>query len=190
MNREKQFGPRSAFQLRIHLRDIEPQIWRRVMVPGSLTLAKLHLVIQGAFDWDDYHLHQFEIYGKRYGVPDLDWDEDDEPLDEEMWRLHQLLKVHDHFTYVYDFGDHWVHDVEVEGAEHVTRTLKKAVCLDGARSRPPEDVGGVSGFEHFLEVMANPRDEEYVDMVTWQGGRFKSDQFSLFEVNGQIQSRN
>jgi len=49
-----------------------------------------------------------------------------------------------------------VHDIEVEGAEHVSRTLKKAVCLGGARARPPEDVGGVSGFEHFLEVMAKP----------------------------------
>jgi hypothetical protein len=83
-----------------------------------------------------------------------------------------------------------VHDIEVEGAEHVSRTLKKAVCLGGARARPPEDVGGVSGFEHFLEVMANPRDEEYVDMVAWHGERFKPERFSLFDVNGQIQSRN
>ena len=159
------------------------------MVPGSLTLAKLHLVIQGAFDWESYHLHQFEICGKRYGPPENDWDEDDELLHEELWGLHQLLKVHDHFTYVYDFGDHWVHDVEVESAEHVTRTLKKAVCLDGARACPPEDVGGVSGFEHFLSVMSNPRDDEYVDMVTWHGGRLQTDAINLFEVNGQSQSR-
>jgi hypothetical protein len=187
--REQNFGPRSVFQLRIHLRDIEPQIWRRVLVPGSLTLAKLHPVIQGAFDWKDYHLHEFQIYGKRYGLPENDWDIDEDLLFEENWRLHQLLKVHDHFTYVYDFGDHWVHDIEVEGAENVSRTLKKAVCLDGARARPPEDIGGVSGFEHFLEVMGNPRHEEYVDYVTWQGGRFKPDLFSLFDTNGRIQSR-
>ena len=52
MIREPRFSSRSVFQLRIHLRDIEPVIWRRVLVPGSLTLAKLHPVIQGAFDWD------------------------------------------------------------------------------------------------------------------------------------------
>lgn len=189
MIREQRFGPRSAFQLRIRLREIEPEIWRRVMVPGSLTLAKLHLVIQGAFDWDDCHLHQFEIYGQRYGMTDNDWDDEDESLDENEWRLHQLLKVHDHFSYLYDFGDHWTHDVEVEGAENVSRTLKKALCLDGARARPPEDVGGVSGFIHFLEVMGNPRDEEYVDYVTWYGERFKPDLFSLFDTNGRIQSR-
>ena len=160
------------------------------MVPGSLTLAKLHLVIQGAFDWEDCHLHLFEIYSKRYGVPDLDWEEENEPLDEELWRVHQVLKVNDHFTYVYDFGDRWVHDIEVEGAKHMSRTLKKAVCLDGARACPPEDVGGVSGFEHFRDVMANPLDEEYVDMMAWYGEHFRPDQFSLFEVNGRIQSRN
>lgn len=189
MIREPRFNSRSVFQLRIYLRDIEPDIWRRVLVPGSLTLAKLHPVIQGAFDWDDYHLHEFEIYGKRYGLPENDWDDEEELLDTEEWRLHQLLKVRDHFTYLYDFGDHWVHDIEVEGAENVSRTLKKAVCLDGARSRPPEDVGGVSGFEHFLEVMSNPRDDEYVDMVTWHGERFNPERFSLFDANVQVQSR-
>jgi hypothetical protein len=187
--REPRFGPRSAFQLKIYLRDIEPQIWRRVMVPGSMSLAKLHLVIQGAFDWDDCHLHEFEIYGKRYGMVGNDWDDDDELLDENEWRLYQLLKVHDRLTYLYDFGDHWVHVIEVEAAENVSRTLKKALCLDGARARPPEDVGGISGFTHFVEVMRNPRHEEYADVVQWHGERFKLESFSLLDTNGRIQSR-
>ncbi len=124
------------------------------------------------------------------GLPENDWGEDNHVLHGQEWRLHQLLKVHDHFTYIYDFGDHWVHDIEVEGAEHVSKTLKKAVCLDGAKARPPEDVGGVPGFEHFLEVMGNPRDEEYVHLVAWHGERFKTEHFSLFDTNGRIQSRN
>lgn len=157
------------------------------MVPGSLTLAKLHLLIQGAFDWEDYHLHRFEIHGLQYGPSDDDYDE--EMLDENEWRIFQLLRVGDHFIYDYDFGDNWVHDIVVEGAENTSRTLKKALCLDGARARPPEDVGGVSGFGHFLEVMNNPRHEEYVDYVQWHGERFKPDLFSLFDTNARVQSR-
>jgi len=184
---EPRFGTRSVFLLHTQFRDIEPKIWRRVMVPGSLTLAKLHLVIQGAFDWEDHHLHRFEVHDLRYGPVDDDYDE--ELLDENEWRLFQLLRVGDRFIYHYDFGDNWIHDIEVKGAENTTRSLKNALCLDGARARPPEDVGGVSGFEHFLEVTSNPRHKEYVDYVQWHGERFKPDLFSLFDTNARIQSR-
>jgi hypothetical protein len=154
-----------------------------------MTLAKLHPVIQGAFDWDDRHLHEFEVNGKRYGPSENDWDDDEEWLDEEEWRLHHLLKVLDKITYLYDFGDNWIHEIEVERAEIVSQTLKKAVCLDGARARPPEDVGGVSGFQHFLGVMRNPSDEEFVRFSTLHGGPFEPNSFSLLDTNGRIQSR-
>jgi len=185
--REPRFGTRSVFLLHIQLRDVEPKIWRRVMVPGSLTLTKLHLVIQGAFDWEDYHLHRFEIHDLRYGPADDDYDE--ELLNENESQLYQLLRVRDHFIYHYDFGDNWLHDIVVEGAENASRTLKKALCLDGARARPPEDIGGVLRFEHLLEVINNPRHEEYVDYVQWNGEPFKPDLFSLIDTNARIQSR-
>jgi hypothetical protein len=186
-------GPRfessSAYLLHIQLRDIEPTVWRRLMVLGSLTLAKLHFVIQGAFGWEDFHLHSFEIHEVKYVAPDDDDDEDSETLDEAEWRVFQLLNVDDLFTYNYDFGDDWIHEVRVEGAENVSRTLKKSVCLDGARARPPEDVGGPTGFTHFLKVMNDPHHPEYVDAVQWHGERFNPERFSLFDINAQIQSR-
>lgn len=189
MIQKPRYSARSVFQLRIYLRDIEPTIWRRVLVPGNMTLAKLHLVIQGAFGWLDYHLHEFEVYGKRYGMVMNEWDDDDEVIDDSDVRLHQFLKVHDHLSYLYDFGDYWMHDIEVEAAEDVTASLRKAVCLDGARARPPEDCGSLSGFANFLAIMADPTHEEHDDYVTWFDGEFDPEHFSLAETNVEIQRR-
>jgi hypothetical protein len=172
--------------LHVHLRDIQPMIWRRLLVPGSLTLTKLHLVLQGAFDWEGRHLHGFEIDGLRYGPAEDDYDDE---LDEDEWRLFQLLRVDGHFIYDYDFGDNWIHDVHVEGAEHTSLTLKKAVCLDGARARPPEDVGGPSGFGHFLEVMSDPRHDDYEGHSQSHGREYEADHFSLYDTNARVQSR-
>jgi len=157
------------------------------MVPGSLTLTKLHLVLQGAFDWESFHLHGFEIDDLRYG-PAQD-DDDEDKLDEDEWRLFQILKVDDHFIYNYDFGENWIHDIHVEGAENTSLTLKKAVCLDGARSRPPEDVGGPSGFGHFLEVMSDSRHEEYEGFLQRHGEDYGPDQFGIYDTNARVQSR-
>jgi hypothetical protein len=59
----------NAVQIRITLADIEPETWRRVVVPRTFHLGDLHQVIQ-AFGWWDYHLHQFMIGGLRYGDVD------------------------------------------------------------------------------------------------------------------------
>jgi Plasmid pRiA4b ORF-3-like protein len=61
-----------AYQLTITLADIQPPIWRRVLVPGVLTLDQLHHLIQQLMGWINAHLHEFVIGGQRYGMPDPD----------------------------------------------------------------------------------------------------------------------
>lgn len=81
------------------------------------------------------------------------------------------------FTYLYDFGDDWRHHVEIE--QHLALDLlpNVATCTGGARARSPEDVGGVPGYERFLEVMADRDDPEHADMKRWCGGHFDPDWF-------------
>ena len=67
-------------------------------------------------------------------------EDDEQDLDEHGVKLHRLLAESDRFTYEYDFGDFWVHDIEVESVENVVVTLRRAVCIDGARARPPRTV--------------------------------------------------
>jgi hypothetical protein len=186
---------KSIFQLRISVRRTDPEVWRRVIVPGTMPLNKLHDVIQDVFGWWDYHLHAFNIGGSRFGMADLDGFKDEEQdIDENGVKLHRLVSAGDRFTYEYDFGDFWVHEIVVESVDYAFEpvesnelTLKRAVCIDGANARPPEDCGGTSGFEEFKVVMANARHAEHESMTEWFGGAFNPEKFSVAEANAMLQ---
>ena len=173
----------NALQLRITLAEIEPPIWRGLIVPSTWHLGQLHLAIQAAFNWWNYHLHEFRIGGLRYG--DLQFDEDGYPdsprlFDESEVRLLDFGRdPGTAFTYFYDFGDDWHHHVEIERHVALDPVPKMATCTGGARARPPEDVGGVGGYESFLAVMADPDDPEHADTKRWCGGYFDPDWFDL-----------
>ncbi|MCG3168238.1 MAG: hypothetical protein POELPBGB_04042 [Bacteroidia bacterium] len=83
--------PAELLQLRIELAWLKPVIWRRVVVPEVITLAKLHKVIQAAMGWTDSHLYEFEIGRSRYGIPDPDWDMDEAVIPEKRITLAMSL---------------------------------------------------------------------------------------------------
>lgn len=167
--------------LRLELNEIKPPIWRRIAVPASITLDLLHDVIQVAMGWEDYHLHQFDIVGRRYTEdpeePDHGEDENGVVLGD---RIHQ---VGSRFAYLYDFGDGWRHTVRVERVERIPENHAVDIaCLAGRRRCPPEDVGGPSGYATYLEALAHPHHEEHKSMLRWRGP-FDADAFNLDEVN-------
>ncbi len=165
--------------------DYTPTIWRRLLVPGEIKLSKLHLIFQAAMGWDDYHLHYFEIDGKRYGIPDPEWEIDD--IDEETVVLADLITVRTRFFYEYDFGDSWRHEVVVESHESVPLILKFATCIDGQHACPPEDCGGTLGYRDFLEAISDPDHEQHADYVDWVGRPFDPEYFDLAVVNAALQ---
>jgi len=136
--------PRSsaAYLLKVTLQEIPLPIWRRIRVAGDLSLRELHHVLQIAFGWTESHHHEFEIDGKRYGMPDPLENIGEPTLDEQDYRLNELLQKGSAAEYLYDFGDGWRHDIVVEDEEAAMRSLLKAECLAGARACPPEDSGG------------------------------------------------
>ncbi len=152
-----------------------------------MTLEKLHAVFQAAMGWEDRHLHVFEIYGKRYGPPDFEAEIEERDLDEDGVRIHLLLDEGDHFTYEYDFGDTWIHDVDVESVNGVATPMSHAVCLDGARACPPEDTGGPWGFADFAKAMTDPEHIRHDAMVESFDGPFDPTVFLLGEANARIQ---
>jgi hypothetical protein len=170
-------------QILVTLDEIEPAIWRRLVVPGTFHLGQLHLVIQAAFGWLNYHLHLFEIGGLSYSDPELvrpEFEEDAQVFDERQVRLRDFRRGEPvAFTYVYDFGDDWRHQVEIERLLPLAPAPRLASCVAGARARPPEDVGGPPGYANFLGVMADPEHEEHQDMKVWVGGRFDPEWFDL-----------
>lgn len=176
------FRPINAVQIHVSLWEIEPAVWRRLVVPSSWTLTQLHRVIQAAFGWCDSHLHEFRIGGLRYGDADFLM----EDACEETPRVYEGSQVRlidfepeSSFTYVYDFGDNWKHQVVIERFLAGEEPVRQASCIDGARARPPEDVGGVSGYENFLEIMGDKTHEEHAGTRRWCGGHFDADWFDL-----------
>jgi Plasmid pRiA4b ORF-3-like protein len=133
--------------LKVTLRGVKPPIWRRLLVPSTMTLGDLHLAIQAAMGWEDCHLHAFDIDGRRYG----DRRTVDDVADENRLTLSSLLKSGvARCTYTYDFGDDWEHTVEIEKTQPAVDGEAYPRCVAGKGACPPEDCGGPWGYQHLL----------------------------------------
>ena len=181
----------NAVQVRVSIDRIEPQIWRRLIVPSGFNLRELHLVLQAAFGRTNAHLHEFEIGGLRFGHADIanaeNGPEDARALDEMEVRLRDFTRhPGTTFRYVYDMGDNWEHTVCLEKHVALDPAPKVARCVEGARARPPEDVGGPSGYQNFLEAVLNPAHREHRALLRWAGGHFDPEWFDLELINKDL----
>lgn len=168
--------------LHIELQWSEPAIWRRVVVPATITLGKLHGVIQIAMGWHDEHLHEFVIAGEHYGIPDTDgWGP---PVASETRKtLIKALNGKKTFRYLYDFGDSWDHQIKVVKTVPALPGLQVPYCVEGANACPPENTGGWPGYVEFLKVMADPNHPEHEDILEWHGEPFDPTFFDKERVN-------
>ena len=160
------------FQFKITLLDIKPAIWRRIQVPDC-SLDVLHLYIQAAFGWWNYHLHQFEIEGVRYGPPEpADMGLGLEMEDETKVLLSSLLPKsvkRTRWIYEYDFGDGWRHEILFEGYPPLEKGQKYPLCVEGERACPPEDCGGPWGYADYLAALADPHHQQHDELLEWRG---------------------
>jgi Plasmid pRiA4b ORF-3-like protein len=177
--------PENILQFRVSLDHLEPHIWRRIQVPDSFTLKQLHRVVQLVMGWQDSHLHEFILSGKRYSEPNAE--DEENVIDERAVRLRDLaLSNGDGIGYVYDFGDNWQHQLVLEAKlVSAPRSLYPS-CIAGERNTPPEDVDGIDGYAEFLDAITNPDHEEYEAMLAWVGGHFDPEAFSVTEMNERL----
>ena len=183
----KAAGLSDILQLKINLRYIRPPIWRRVQVPGDFTLAKLHRVVQAVMGWQNYHLFQFTVGKTFYGDPSLDEFSELDLKDARKARVGQILsKPKQRMVYEYDFGDGWKHDIVFETVLPPDSNTRYPFCLEGARACPPEDCGGVRGYEYFLEAIFDPDHEEHDEMLEWVGGEFDPEKFDIMLANREL----
>jgi hypothetical protein len=163
------------YQLRITLDEVEPAVWRRVLVPGGYTLDRLHRVVQYAVGWNDYHLHVFDIAGLQYGMPDPDGLL--EVRDELDARLDAVAVKGTRLRYTYDFGDWWEHELAVEDIVPAEPDTAYPLCLEGEGACPPEDVGGARGYAEMLAALADPGHPDHAVMREWLGRPFDPNDF-------------
>jgi hypothetical protein len=158
--------------LRIELDDVEPAVLRRVLVPVTIRLDRLHLVLQAAMGWTNSHLYEIRARDVGWGVPDPNFG--DGPLDASKARLNDVLEDVGarSLKYLYDFGDGWEHSIRIE---RITNAVPRTTypCLVEATGRcPPEDVGGPWGYREFLDAIADPDHDEHAERLEWIGGSF------------------
>jgi hypothetical protein len=174
-------------QLKITLRYSEPPIWRRVIVRADMTLDRFHWVIQTAMGWTNSHLHQFLVGRTCYGVPDREFDDLGEMLNEKRYTVADLAPTaKQKFIYEYDFGDSWEHEVRVEKVLPPDPAFKHPVCLAGAHACPPDDCGGIHGYYEMLEALADPKHERHEEMLEWIGGEWDAGRFDLEDINARL----
>jgi hypothetical protein len=176
------------YRVHVSLREIGPAIWRRIELSSQTTLKQLHRILQIAMGWEDSHLHEYIVNGQHYGTADPAYDGPGEILREAGVRLATVLPEPGvEILYVYDFGDHWQHDVRLEAAFPAESGMKYPRVLDGARSCPPEDCGGAGGYADLLEILLDPTHEEFEHMREWAGPRFNAEVFSVDASNERLQ---
>jgi hypothetical protein len=176
--RLKRHTPGMTERLIAHLHcvlfDTMPIVWCRIAFPVDGTLKALHETLQAAIGWQNSHLWEFECGDKRYGIPDPGWG----PADAKSIRLSKLLdRGLRHFRYTYDMGDCWQHAITIEAVIPATHGETTPRLTDGAGRWPPEDSGGIPGFERFLAILADPAHPEHASLLDWHGGPFDPTDF-------------
>jgi Plasmid pRiA4b ORF-3-like protein len=179
--------PEFVHQFLVVLTGTDPLVWRRIQVPQGYSFWDLHVAIQDAMGWKDYHLHEFRLFDEAaqtlvsIGIPTGEEAEDRPAIagwDVPVSRFFSQQGWHEPpVTYAYDFGDDWQHVMVHEGFEPADDSLTYPRCIAGEGRCPPEDCGGVHGYAAFLAAIADPDHEEHEQMVTWAGGEFDPEMF-------------
>lgn len=149
------------YQFRIWIKGISPMIWRRILVSSSSSLADLHYAIQITMGWSDIHLHQFDIWGKGYGLcyegggsfPDNA---------RKVYLQDFQFRINEKFVYEYNFFDHWKHEIRVEKKLPIDFRKTYPICIGGSYAVPPEDCGGPMSFMKLKDHYSAWRIEEKV----------------------------
>ena len=182
--------PGLMLQYLVVLAGTNPLVWRRIRVPATYSFWDLHVAIQDAMGWLDYHLHRFRVLDLRsgtammLGIPDPELEKD--PSVTADWTEFPLdfasgdpPPIH----YTYDFGDDWDHAVIFEGYEQASHGKTGPECIGGAGACPPEDCGGMHGYTNLLAALADPDHPEHGDLMEWAGERVDPEAFSVADVH-------
>ena len=179
--------PTNILQLKITLDQIEPPIWRRVEVKDDISFYELHHVIQIAMGWWNTHLFEFEAGGYTIGVIEGSMVPEGTLGSKEV-RLSRLLDTEKmKFKYLYDFGDNWDHEIEIEKIIPEVSGRSYPTCIGGERNCPPEDIMGFPGYMNLVEIMKDKNHPEYQGMLEWLGEEYDPEYFDLQETNGELQ---
>jgi hypothetical protein len=176
----------STLELRVTLMDLEPPVWRRILVPERISFQELHEIIQAVMGWENYYPYQFHVFDGIIG--DLTCQLDPTHIIQSARSInlqHYNLEPSVKFHYIYNLGDWWRHEILVE---RICRGESYPLCTGGERSCPPEQIGGIWGFRDFLEALENPGDSKHTHMLQRASSGYDPEYFKLVDANRLLQS--
>lgn len=181
---------KNVYQFKITLKGIKPPIWRRILVPENFTFLKFSRTINRSMGWDGGHLHSFFVTdprsGMKYEISDAKTAKEagmHNMRDEKKYNISQFFTPENKKgSYTYDFGDDWEHSLALEKILPIEPEKDYPVCIEGKRACPPDDVGGVWGYQEFLEIMKDPDHPEHEEMLEWVGGEFDPEEFDIEDL--------
>ena len=157
-----------SYIIKVTIKNTHPPVWRRLQIPAGITFHELNAIIQVAFNWSGYHLYSFEIGNLLIEIPDDIFDDFDyKVINSKRTKVDKYFDEIEKLEYTYDFGDNWIHNIQIENVAESEEKLKNPVCLKAKMASLPEDCGGPWGYEDLLDVINNPKDERYQDMKDW-----------------------
>lgn len=160
-----------SYILHISITFSDPLIWRRIQVPGTFTLAQLHDIIQLSMGWSDSHVHQF-LVGKISYEPTIKTNapRESKRFDEHKYKLHSLEEgMRFVFTYIYDAGEGWEHEIHLEEVVPPTRQLKHPILLSGEMACPPETVGDIHHYLQLVSALESPDSKNHNSLYELSG---------------------
>lgn len=178
---------KKVYQLKITLVDSKPKIWRKILVNPDTLLVDLHRIIQTTMGWTNSHLHQFNDGNYDYAPKEFELENS---KNSRTTKLNKLLKKdNDCILYEYDFGDGWEHEIILEKINDNDEKTQIPRCIDGKRNCPPDDCGGIWGYEDLLKIISDKKHDEHQEMIDWLGGKFDPEYFNITAINKLLKKK-
>lgn len=179
----KELPMTNILKLRIKILDIEPEIYREILIKNDITFKKVHEIIQLSFGWTNSHLYNFDVNGILFSMPDKEFEHND--LDVKNKVTEFLIEKGQKALYTYDFGDNWEHEIEIVDVLKQEKGIRYPKCLGGRRNGPPEDCGGIPGYEDVIDALTGKDKSEYEDLLEWLGD-YDPEKFDIDKINKTI----
>ena len=179
----KELPMTNILKLRIKIPDIKPGIWREILIKNDITFKVLHEIIQLSFGWTNSHLYNFDVNGILFSMPDKEFENND--LDVKNKITEFLIEKGQKAFYTYDFGDNWEHEIKIVDVLKKEKGIRYPKCLDGRRNGPPEDCGGIPGYEDVIDALTGKDKSEHEDLLEWLGN-YDPEKFDIDKINKAI----
>jgi hypothetical protein len=176
-------NPRGGvYSLRLTVGDVQPRIWRRLLVRETMWLSRLHDAIQVLFGWYDYQTHVFVVGDRRHGNP-VNRDGVVIEDDRDVTLAELRFSGQDRLAYDYRFAEGWHVDLRVEKTLAAEKGGAYPKCVAGARAGPPEDCGGIEAYKDMLYCLKHPGTDFGREWRKWLGPDYDPERCDLAAIN-------